>query len=328
MNSSANGSSGSWNCLTQLNPTAWKIGGTVTYCLFIIVSLVADSLIVMIVYKTPNLRKPINYFIANMASSDLLFPIFTIPRNMSQLHTTSLLIGGPLGQAFCKLVPFFGEVSIVVSIQNLILIAVDRFGAVVFPLHSPLIKSKLCPFFILATWIVAVAVNSPYLFANEIVESPEGNWCVTKWKRVFGESSSFASFALADHILFIYIPVILLVILYSIIFIKLKTQAHPGEQSTNNQHQRKRRNRNVLQMSIAIVTVFVLCWLPGSINNLITLYQDSSTHFSCSFLQYVYVTIYMTANAYCAINPIICFIFSSNYRKALKRLIKCSFVKA
>ena len=328
MNSTANGSSESSSCFTQLNSTAWKIGGTVTYCLFIIVSLVANSLIVMIVYKTPNLRKPINYFIANMASSDLLFPIFTIPRNMSQLHTTSLLIGGPLGQAFCKLVPFFGEVSIVVSIQNLILIAVDRFGAVVFPLHSPLIKSKLCPFFILATWIVAVAVNSPYLFANEIVESPEGNWCVTKWKRVFGESSSFASFALADHILFIYIPVILLVILYSIIFIKLKTQAHPGEQSTNNQHQRKRRNRNVLQMSIAIVTVFVLCWLPGSINNLITLYQDSSTHFSCSFLQYVYVTIYMTANAYCAINPIICFIFSSNYRKALKRLIKCSFVKA
>ena len=328
MNSSANGSSGSWNCLTQLNPTAWKIGGTVTYCLFIIVSLAANSLIVMIVYKTPKLRKPINYFIANMASSDLLFPIFSIPWNMSRLHTTSLLIGGPLGQAFCKLVPFFGEVSIVVSIQNLVLIAVDRFGAVAFPLRSPLIKSKLCPFFILATWIVAVAVNSPYLFANEIVESPDGNWCVRKWKRVFRESSSFASFALADHILFIYIPVMLLVILYSIIFIKLKTQAHPGEQSANNQQQRKRRNRNVLQMSIAIVTVFVLCWLPGSINNLITLYQDSSTHFSCSFWQYVYVTIYMTANAYCAINPIICFMFSSNYRKALKRLIKCSFVKA
>ena len=33
-------------------------------------------------------------------------------------------------------------------------------------------------------------------------------------------------------------------------------------------------------------------------------------------------------NAYCAINPNICFMFSSNYRKALKRLIKCSFVKA
>ena len=116
MNSTANGTSGSWNCFTKLNhSTAWKIGGTVTYCLFIVVSLAANSLIVMIVYKTPNLRKPINYFIANMASSDLLFPIFLIPWNLSRLHTTSLLIGGSLGQAVCKLVPFFGEVSIVVS---------------------------------------------------------------------------------------------------------------------------------------------------------------------------------------------------------------------
>ena len=80
-------------------------------------------------------------------------------------------------------------------------------------------------------------------------------------------------------------------------------------------------------MSIAIVTVFVLCLLPVSINSLIIWYQDPFTHLSCSFWIYYRVTRYM-ANAYCAINPIICFMFSSNYRKALKRLIKCSFVKA
>ena len=160
MNSTANGSSDDWSCFDQFDSTAWKIGGTVTYCLFIIASLVANSLIVIIVYKTPNLRKPINFFIANMASSDLLFPIFMIPWNLSDLHTNSFLIGGKLGQALCKLFPFFGNVSFAVSIQNLILIAVDRFGAVVFPLRSPLIRSKLCPFFILSTWIVAVAYTS------------------------------------------------------------------------------------------------------------------------------------------------------------------------
>ena len=196
-----------------------------------------------------------------------------------------------------------------------------------FPLRSPLIRSKLCPFFILATWIVAAAVSSPLLFAYELVEYPEGNWCVTKWKKAFEESSSSASFLLAFSILFTYIPVLLLVILYSIIVIKLKTQAHPGEQSANSQQQRDRRNRNVLQMSIAIVTVFVLCWLPYAINSLIISYQDTYTHLSCSFWMYHVVTIFMS-NAYCAINPVICFMFSSNYRKALKRLIKCSFVQA
>ena len=324
MNSTVNGSSGSWSCL---NFSALKIGGTVTYCLIIIASLVANSLIVILVCKTPNLKKPINYFIANMALSDLLYPIFLIPWNLSYLHTNSFLIGGQLGQALCKLVPFFGNVSFTVSVQNLILIAVDRFGAVVVPLRSPLIRSKLCPFFILAAWIVAVAVNSPDLFTYELVEYPEGNWCVVEWKKSFGESSSYASFVLAYYILFIYIPVPLLVILYSIIVIKLKTQAHPGEQSANSQQQRNRRNRNVLQMSIAIVTVFVFCWLPYSINFLILCYPDTFTHLSCSFWIYDEVTIYM-ATAYCAINPIICFMFSSNYRKALKRLIKCSFVQA
>ena len=324
MNSTVNGSSWSWSCL---NFSALKIGGTVAFCLIIIVSLVANSLIVILVCKTPNLKKPMNYFIANMALSDLLYPIFWIPWNLSYLQTSSFLIGGQLGQALCKLVPFFGNVSFVVSIQNLILIAVDRFGAVVFPLRSPLIRSKLCLFFILTTWIVAVAFNSPDLFTYKLVEYPEETFCVPEWKKAFGESSSFASFVLAYHILSIYIPLLLLVILYSIIVIKLKTQVHPGEQSANTQQQRDRRNRNVLQMSIAIVTVFVFCWLPYSINFLIIWYQDSSTHLSCSFLIYYEVTSYI-ASAYCAINPIICFMFSSNYRKALKRLIKCSFVQA
>ena len=325
MNSTANRSSGSWSCL---NFAALKIGGTVTYCLITIVSQVANSLIVIIVCKTPNLKKPINYFIANMALSDLLFPIFVIPWRLSNLHTNySFLIGGQLGQALCKLIPFFSNVSIVVSTQNLILIAVDRFGAVVFPLRSPLIRSKLCPFFILATWMFAIVFISPDLLAFQLVEHPEGAWCVRRWKKIFGESLSFASLLLAYNIVFMYIPVLLLVILYSIIVIKLKTQAHPGEQSTNNQQQRKRRNRNVLQMSIAIITVFVLCWLPYNTNHLIIEYQDSSTLFSCSFLIYWYVT-YFVIQAYCAINPIICFMFSSNYRQGVKRLMKCSFVQA
>ena len=258
INSTANGSSRSWSCF---NFTAQKIGGTVAYCLIIIVSLVVNSLIVILLSKTPNLKKPINYFIANMASSDLLYPIFWIPWNLSLLHANSFVIGGPLGQALCKLLPFFSTVSITVSIQNLILIAVDRFGAVVFPLRSPLIRSKLCPFFILATWIVAVAISSPFLFARDLVESPERNSCATKWEKVFGESWSLTSFLLAYIILFIFIPVLLLVILYSVIVIKLKTQAHPGEQSANTQQQRDRRNRNVLQMYIATLTVFVCCWL-------------------------------------------------------------------
>ena len=309
---------GSIESLSCFSAKAYNIGMTTALSLILAVSLMANCFIVMVVYKTPALRKPINYFIACMAISDLLYSTFWIPLYLSSL-LASWRIDGQLGQALCKLLPFLGNVSFVVSIQNLILIAVDRFVAVVFPLRSPLIGSKQCPFFISAMWIVAGAVSSPNLFTFQLVEFSGEIQCGRRWKKAFGESSSFTDFLLPYCVLLIFIPVMLLVILYSIILAKLKTQAHPG-QSVNTQQHRKRQNRNVLQMSIAIVLVFVSCWLPFYTNLFVIEYSSVQ---SCAFLLYFDVAVVMTV-AYCAINPIICFVFSSNYRQGLKRLMNCS----
>ena len=205
------------------NPTAEKIGKTFAFCLIFLVSLAGNTVIGIIVYKTKTMRKPINFLIVNMAMSDLLFPIVVIPRNIQLLHINSWLIGGPLGQALCKLVYILGDVSGVVSILSLVLIAVDRFGAVIFPLRSPLISSKLCPFFILATWIIAMAAHSPLLVAVKLVEYPGGLVCKLRWKEGFGEYSSFDHYAVLIFTTFYLIPLVLIVIHYITIYIKLKS---------------------------------------------------------------------------------------------------------
>ena len=321
MNTTVNGSS-FWSCSSLINPEALKIGLTVAYSFILVVSLVGNFLIVLIVYKTPTLRKPINMLIANMAMSDLLFPIFLFPLRLAEFHVGSWIIGGALGQALCKLHIFLANVSGVVSIQSLVLIAVDRFGAVVVPLRSPLITRKLCPFFIIATWITAMAVLSPFLVANKVVKYRERLMCVSLLMEIFG--GTFENYALAVVVVFFYIPFVLVVILYSIILMKLKMHAHPGEQSANAEEQRAKRNRNVLKMVIAIVVVFFICLIPYFSNFVIARFSapDSSIWFSCSFVLYVIVTRYISYTN-CAINPIICLIFSSNYRQALKRLVNC-----
>ena len=120
-----NGSS----CSSPLDPTAEKNGKNIAYSLVFVVSLVGNSFIGIIVYKAQTLRKPINFFIVNKAMSDLLVPIFLFPSELTKLYVDSWLISGPLGQTLCKLVFFLGFISIQVSIQSLVLIAVDRFGA-------------------------------------------------------------------------------------------------------------------------------------------------------------------------------------------------------
>ena len=321
MNTTTTNGLSSWNCSSLINSAAAKTGKTIALSLILIVSLVGNSLIGIIVYKTPNLRKPINFLIANMALSDLLFPIFWLPKRLLDLHVDSWLINGVLGQILCKLHAFLVEASSFVSVQSLVLIAVDRFRAVVVPLRSPLISRRLCPFFILTTWIVAMAVASPNLFVYKLVENPGEMKCEGLWAETFGEKS-LDIYNLTGVSVFFYIPMILLVAIYSIILIKLKKQAHPGEQSANAEEQRKKRNRNVLKMAIAIVLAFFLCWIPsytlGLINQISA--PKSSIRSSCSF-QVCYTFTYFLAFAYCAINPTILFISSSNYRQGLKRLV-------
>ena len=309
-------------CSSQLNSTEGKAGQTFAYCIILVLSLVGNSSIGIIVYRTQTMRKPINYFVTNMAMSDLLYSIFLFPRNTALLYTErSWLVGGGFGQALCKFSPFLSDTSTIVSVQSLILIAVDRFGAVLFPLRSPLITPRLCPFFILATWVIAMGYHSPYLFVNKLVEYQGKLTCKMRWKETFGDSSSLANYFLAGFIVFIYLPIVLLAMLYSKIFVKLRSQAHPGEQSTNAEEQRTRRNNSVLKMAIAIVLGFVICWVPFTVTLLLQVFAWNRS-IPCNAAHYVTFTRFL-AYTNCAINPLICFTFSSNYRQGLKKLIHC-----
>ena len=176
-----------------------------------------------------------------MALSDLLFPIFVIPSELQMLCIESWLIGGPHGLALCKVVEFKQYVSITVSIQILVLIAVDRFGAVVYPLRSPLISTKLCPFLVLVTSIVGIPIHSQYLFALNLAECLERWICVLYLNEVFGGLSSFANYFAPIKVVFDSISFGVIAILYIIIYLKLKSQKSPGEHSVNTGQQRRQR---------------------------------------------------------------------------------------
>ena len=254
--------------------------------------------------------------------SDLIYPIFLIPVLIQGLYIKdSWLIGGPLGKALCKLVFFLIYVSALVSIQSLVLIAVDRFGAVEFPLRSPVISSKLCPFLFLAIWIMAMAVASPYLLAMKLFEYAGGFACGMYWNDAFGEILSFENYSVSLWVVFIFIPLVLIAILYIIVFLKLKSQRIPGEQSANTEvDQRHQREWKVLKIAIAIVLGFAICWLPYFIIYLPVLFP-STFMMSCDF-HYFYSVASLTVSANWAINPCICFIFSGNYREGLNSLFR------
>ena len=96
-----------WQLL--MNSSAAKARKTIVLSLILVVSLIGNSLIGIIVYKTPNLRKPINFFIANStwlcptccilcSSSFLVLHFFTLHLTGSCFYTSHLF-------CFCYFTP-------------------------------------------------------------------------------------------------------------------------------------------------------------------------------------------------------------------------------
>jgi len=135
---------------------------------------------------------------------------------------------------------------------------------VVFPLRSPLISSKLCPIFILATWLLTIAIYSPILFFIELGEVQGKLVCTISWKEGTGDSF-FRNYFLTLSVVLFYIPFTLIVILYSIIAVTLKSKRIPGDQNANAEVQHAKRHKKVLNMAIAIASGFAFCWLPRNI---------------------------------------------------------------
>ena len=158
-------------CIYASDSTEEKNSKLWAYYFILLGSLFGNVFIIAIVYKHRDLHKTINYFIVNMAVSDSIFPLMSLPVQLGQMQADSQHwpINGILGLMFCKLFYFASLLSIQVSAQSLVWIAVDRFVAVVFPLKLGLISKKIRTIAIVSTWIFAGFLNSPSLIVAELV---------------------------------------------------------------------------------------------------------------------------------------------------------------
>ena len=155
------------------------------YFIILLVSLVGNALVIFVICKNKQLQKSINYYVFNMAVSDLFTPLTIMPMNVVRIisGSTAFLVDTPLvlGNILCKLCYFLPDVSLMVSIQSLLLISVDRFIAVVFPLQIKLISSKVRFICISCTWIIAIAVHAPYFYTFKLIYDGNSYNCLQRW---------------------------------------------------------------------------------------------------------------------------------------------------
>lgn len=292
------------------------------YAVIMLISLMGNSAIVLVVFKLEQLQTSTNFFIANMAVSDLLMPLFAMPRMMTMIHfgANRWLMGGNFGLAMCKLAPLFQDVSTAVSIQSLALIAADRFYNVFYPVKAQAINLRVVKLAIALVWSIAFVVHSPYLYIYRIYLQEGLAYCLLSWSPLFANDMQAQKiYFIALFAFLIALPLCTISALYAAVVIRLKRQQPPSlHQSDKTRKMREKRNRTILQLAIVTVIVFVLCWTPFTTFVFLkffgwakTLCGQNHTAFAVHFL----------AHSISAINPCIYALFSSSYRRGLKEVL-------
>ena len=133
--------------------------------ILMIVSIIANSLVIAAVWKTPSLRYPSNLFLCNLALSDVIVGLIVEPFYL----TVELLKmhGYPKGDD-CTLETAFSVIAFLVcgvSFGNVTLVSMDRYMAIHYPLrYDTIVTIPRVYILIISCWVLSAFCSSILLW--------------------------------------------------------------------------------------------------------------------------------------------------------------------
>ncbi|XP_068724693.1 kappa-type opioid receptor-like [Montipora capricornis] len=271
-----------------------------------VMSLIGNTLIVTIFIKKTSLRTSTNYYIVSMATSDILVQVFILTVYASEVEII------PMNLRLCQVGNYIRGVSQSVSISSMVLISLDRFIAIVYPLKTifTTFKSRFIP--LCLSWLLPIGFCLPLAFYTRILIDGNEVFCSLAMKKR-EESSVF----IGGGFVFLFIlPLIAIIILYSLSMKKLRQKPELTDlQAQQNNIVCREQNRRILKMVIIIVITFVICW---GLFFVVKLLPSMATQESCHLLRWL--SSYSCPSLSAAVNPLVLFVFSTKFKQALKSL--------
>ena len=295
--------------------TAIRLSRMLPYVFIMTVSVIGNILVAAVVFRVRSMRRAINFFIVNMAMSDLLITLVYMPRVIGiLLEGYKWLSNGIAGLIFCKLVYFVHETALSVSIFSAVCISGERFLAVIRPLKSHANNTKPARWLIVLAWTVSAVIRFPILLANRTAESCGNIYCILDLDEIFGKGSS-AVYHKINLTGMYATPLGVMVALYSATIFTLKRRRRPGNSIATEAIQSSETvNKKVSRMVLVVITAFLLCWMLYFV---VTVMESYNVLIPCNVLYFRL----LLAHFNCALTPVLYGIFSENYKREFKSIL-------
>ncbi|XP_065295236.1 neuromedin-K receptor-like isoform X1 [Dermacentor albipictus] len=293
---------------------------SVCYGAISLVAVVGNTFVLWIVATSRRMRTETNYLIANLAISDIIIGLFSIPFHFQ----AALLQRWLLPRFMCAFCPFVQVLSVNVSIFTLTAIAVDRYRAITIPLKARLNSRLTARVLIGVIWVASAMAAAPYAFALRVtlvedertgertrpfchnVALPPSAW------RVYNNALVCSQY---------FAPLLVICYVYERIRRLLKDSTIPGNPESVRDAIVVRNKKKVTKMMFIVVAIFALCWLPYQTYNILTeIYPEINSY---RYINVIWFCCHWLAMSNSCYNPFIYAIYSEKFNAEFQARIRC-----
>jgi len=132
-----------------------------------VLGLVGNALVIFVVLSCSHMRTTTNALITSLAVADLVFIVVCVPFTA----VAYAMPVWPFGVTWCKTTNYVINVTAYVSVYTLVMMAVDRYLAVVHAIDSISVRTeKNACLLIIISWLVIFIVNVPVWIQHDVVD--------------------------------------------------------------------------------------------------------------------------------------------------------------
>ena len=294
----------------------------ILYTIIFLLGVSGNSLVVYVVVRNVSMHSITNIFITNLAISDIMMCLLAVPFT----PLSGLLTSWVFGDALCHIVPMTLGVSVHVSTLTSTAIAIDRYFVIVHP-FKPRMKILVCILLIVAIWIISISISLPLAIYQKVswFQEEEAYHCHEHWPK----PTARQFFTVTSLILQYIVPCSIIIFCYTKVSFVLKTRARTrmgmGSHNRDRDELEIRRKRRTNKMLIAMVSIFVCCWLPLNVVHLTMEYQSTIAEMKYFLLIFLFAhVIAMSSTVY---NPFLYAWMNENFKKEFKQVVPCLFAQ-
>uniref|UniRef100_W5MJ32 KISS1 receptor n=1 Tax=Lepisosteus oculatus TaxID=7918 RepID=W5MJ32_LEPOC len=301
---------------------AWLV--PLFYALVLLVGLVGNSLVIYVISKHRQMRTATNFYIANLACTDITFLVCCVPFTATLYPLPSWIFG----EFMCKFVNYLQQVTVQATCITLTAMSVDRCYATLYPLQSLRRRTPRVAMAVsVGIWIGSLPLSLPMALYHRI---EVGLWyglrtyCTERFPTEGLQRAYILYTFLAAYLL----PLLTICICYTVV---LKRVARPLVEPADHNYQRvpglsersaAMRGR-VTRMVVAIVLLFTVCWGPIM---LFMLCQGFYPGFQVDYYTYkikTWANCMSYANS--ALNPIVYAFLGESFRASFRKAFPLLF---